>query len=150
MRSNRFAKPFACNPISPKPDPSWRPCCHKLSLSTFRRAEVAVLDDWSIVDDEVGDLKSDTFLPFLTGPKSVSLWAQGERWKQYNFFFQDEWKMRRNLATSVGVRRRLLFALATGLGLTRCERGIRIAIRNLRPQSRRETTPFQNVPGKFD
>ena len=66
--------------------------------------EVAVFDDWSIVDDKVGDLKSDTFLPFLTGPKSVSLWAQGQRSKQYNFFFQDEWKMRRNLAMSVGVR----------------------------------------------
>ena len=48
--------------------------------------QVAVLDDWSFVDDKVGDLKSDTFLPFLTGPKSVSLWAQGQRSKQYNFF----------------------------------------------------------------
>jgi len=52
----------------------------------------------------IGDLKSDTFLPFLTGEKSVSLWAQGQRTKQYNFFFQDEWKLKRNLAMSVGVR----------------------------------------------
>jgi len=52
----------------------------------------------------IGDLKSDTFLPFLTGEKSVSLWAQGQRAKQYNFFFQDEWKLRRNLTMSAGVR----------------------------------------------
>lgn len=52
----------------------------------------------------LGDLKSDTFAPFLTGDKSVSLWAQGQRTKQYNFFFQDEWKIRRNLTMSVGAR----------------------------------------------
>lgn len=52
----------------------------------------------------IGDLKSDTFLPFLTGDKSVSLWAQGQRTKQYNFFFQDEWKMRRDLTMSAGLR----------------------------------------------
>jgi hypothetical protein len=52
----------------------------------------------------LGDLKSDTFAPFLTGPQSVSLWAQGQRTKQYNFFFQDEWKLKRNLTMSIGAR----------------------------------------------
>ena len=52
----------------------------------------------------MGDLHSDTFLPFQTGPKSVTLWAQGQRSKQYNFFAQDEWKLRRNLTLSYGVR----------------------------------------------
>ncbi len=52
----------------------------------------------------IGDLNSDTFLPFLSGEKSVSLWAQGQRSKQYNFFFQDEWKLRRDLTMSIGAR----------------------------------------------
>lgn len=52
----------------------------------------------------IGDLRSDTFLPFQTGPKSVSLWAQGQRTKQYNFFAQDEWRATRNLSISYGVR----------------------------------------------
>ena len=52
----------------------------------------------------IGDLRSDTFLPFLTGERNVSLWAQGQRTKQYNFFAQDEWKIRRNITMSYGVR----------------------------------------------
>lgn len=52
----------------------------------------------------IGDLRSDTFLPFQTGPKSVSLWAQGQRTKQYNFFAQDEWRAMKNLSISYGVR----------------------------------------------
>jgi hypothetical protein len=52
----------------------------------------------------IGDLKSDTFLPFQTGEKTVSLWAQGQRTKQYNFFVQDEWKVRRNFNVSYGLR----------------------------------------------
>ncbi len=52
----------------------------------------------------IGDLNADTFLPFQTGEKSVSLWAQGQRTKQYNFFMQDDWKFRRNLSISYGVR----------------------------------------------
>ncbi len=57
-----------------------------------------------ITHNFIGDLKSDTFLPFLTGEKSVSLWAQGQRTKQYNFFAQDEWRVRRNVSISYGVR----------------------------------------------
>jgi hypothetical protein len=52
----------------------------------------------------IGDLNADTFLPFQTGEKDVSLWAQGQRTKQYNFFAQDEWKIRSNISLSYGVR----------------------------------------------
>ena len=52
----------------------------------------------------IGDLRSNTFLPFQTGEKTVSLWAQGQRTKQYNFFAQDEYKFRRNVSISYGVR----------------------------------------------
>ena len=52
----------------------------------------------------LGDLNSDTFLPFQTGPKTVTLWAQGQRAKQYNFFAQDEWKFRKNITISYGMR----------------------------------------------
>jgi hypothetical protein len=52
----------------------------------------------------LGDLRSDTFLPFKSGEKSVTLWAQGQRAKQYNFFAQDEWKVRKNITVSYGVR----------------------------------------------
>ncbi len=51
-----------------------------------------------------GDLRADTFSPFKSGDKSVTLWAQGQRTKQYNFFLQDEWKFRRNMTISYGVR----------------------------------------------
>ncbi|MBI4873698.1 MAG: TonB-dependent receptor, partial [Acidobacteria bacterium] len=57
----------------------------------------------------LGDIKSDAFLPYRTG-KSVTMWAQGQRMKQYNFYFQDEWKMRRNLTVNYGVRYELNMA----------------------------------------
>ncbi|MDZ4801801.1 MAG: TonB-dependent receptor [Bryobacteraceae bacterium] len=50
-----------------------------------------------------GDLRSDTFAPFRSG-EGVTLWAQGQRAKQYNFFAQDEWKVKRNITLSYGVR----------------------------------------------
>ncbi|MFN9262122.1 MAG: TonB-dependent receptor domain-containing protein [Acidobacteriota bacterium] len=52
----------------------------------------------------IGDLRSDTFLPLLSGEKQVTLWAQGQRTKQFNFFAQDDWKIRKNLSVSYGVR----------------------------------------------
>ncbi len=56
-----------------------------------------------ITHNFIGDLKSDTFLPFQVGD-AVTLWAQGQRAKQYNFFAQDEWKVRPNVTLSYGVR----------------------------------------------
>jgi hypothetical protein len=52
----------------------------------------------------MGDLRSDAFMPFRSGDKAVTLWAQGQRTKQYNFFAQDEWKLRSNMTMSYGVR----------------------------------------------
>ncbi|MCX6629813.1 MAG: TonB-dependent receptor, partial [Candidatus Solibacter sp.] len=52
----------------------------------------------------MGNINSDTFLPFKNGEKKVTLWAQGQRTKQYNFFAQDEWKLRKNVSLSYGVR----------------------------------------------
>ncbi len=51
----------------------------------------------------MGDLKADTFSPFRAGD-GVNIWAQGQRLKQYNFYGQDEWKARRNITVSYGVR----------------------------------------------
>jgi len=51
----------------------------------------------------LGDLTSDTFLPFRTG-NNVALWAEGHRAKQFNFYFQDEWRLRKNVTVNYGVR----------------------------------------------
>lgn len=51
----------------------------------------------------LGDIANDTYLPYRTG-NSVTLWAQGQRLKQYNFYFQDEWRLRRNFTMNYGVR----------------------------------------------
>ncbi len=52
----------------------------------------------------MGDLKNDVFLPFRSGEKAVTLWAQGHRTKQYNFYAQDEWKLKPNVTLSIGAR----------------------------------------------
>jgi hypothetical protein len=51
----------------------------------------------------LGDLNSNNFLPFMAG-NSVTLWNEGQRLKQYNFFLQDQWRVRRNLVLTYGVR----------------------------------------------
>lgn len=52
----------------------------------------------------LGDIRSNNFLPFRAGERSVTLWNQGQRAKQFNFFAQDEWKLSRKLTMTYGVR----------------------------------------------
>lgn len=79
-----------------------------INANDFARLQRSVNDllgiPASLTQVFMGDLRSDTFLPFKSGDKAVTLWAQGQRTKQYNFYAQDEWKLRRNLTLSYGVR----------------------------------------------
>ena len=51
----------------------------------------------------ISNLKDDAFLPFKTG-NAVTLYAEKHNLDQYNFFFQDEWKVRPNLTLNYGAR----------------------------------------------
>jgi hypothetical protein len=51
----------------------------------------------------LGDISHNAFLPFIVNNK-VTLWNEGHRLKQYNFFVQDEWKLRNNLTVTYGAR----------------------------------------------
>ncbi len=51
----------------------------------------------------LGDLKANAYLPFLSG-NQVTLWDEGTRIKQYDFYAQDEWHATRNLTVNYGAR----------------------------------------------
>lgn len=51
----------------------------------------------------LGNLNTNSFLPLNSG-KYFSLYDVGERLKQYNFFWQDEWRIRQNITMTYGVR----------------------------------------------
>jgi hypothetical protein len=51
----------------------------------------------------IANLQDDAFLPFKVGDQ-VTLYAEKHNLDQYNFFFQDEWKVRPNLTLNYGAR----------------------------------------------
>src|SRR5215813_11568307 len=57
----------------------------------------------SMTQTFIANLKDDIFLPFKTGDQ-VTLYAEKHNLDQYNFFIQDEWKVRPNLTVNYGAR----------------------------------------------
>ncbi|MBI4911028.1 MAG: carboxypeptidase regulatory-like domain-containing protein [Acidobacteria bacterium] len=51
----------------------------------------------------LGNLRSNTFLPFLSNGQ-VTMYNEGNRLKQYNFYGQDVWKVRRDFTLTFGAR----------------------------------------------
>lgn len=51
----------------------------------------------------LGNLNTDTFIGTRSG-NYYSVWDTGSRLRQYNFYGQDEWRARRNLTVTYGVR----------------------------------------------
>ena len=52
----------------------------------------------------LGDLNQDAFLPFKSSGGKITLYAEKHNLDQYNFYFQDEWKIRPNLTVNYGAR----------------------------------------------
>jgi hypothetical protein len=57
----------------------------------------------SVTQVFIANLKDDVFLPFKTG-NAVTLYAEKHNLDQYNFYFQDEWKVRPNVTLNYGAR----------------------------------------------
>jgi len=105
--------PFTSSPHIPPPSGFTTP-----ALATTTRAGISSTDNGRLLNTIndllgipariqqvfLGDLQNDTFQPYRTGPNSVSLWVQGQRLRQYNFYAQDEWKLARNLTLHYGFR----------------------------------------------
>lgn len=51
----------------------------------------------------ISNLAQNVFLPFKIG-NNITLYAEKHNLDQYNFYFQDEWKMRPNLTVNYGAR----------------------------------------------
>ncbi|MEK6281607.1 MAG: TonB-dependent receptor [Acidobacteriota bacterium] len=51
----------------------------------------------------ISNLSDDAFLPFKSGD-SITLYAEKHNLDQYNFYFQDEWRVRPNLTLNYGAR----------------------------------------------
>lgn len=52
----------------------------------------------------IADLANDVFLPFIDSNGNVSLFDETHVANQYNFYGQDEWKVRRNVILNLGLR----------------------------------------------
>lgn len=89
----------------------------------------------------LGNLTSDVFLPFKTG-NSVSLFAEGHRLKQFNFFFQDEWKLRPNITLNYGIR--------WEINLAPTEAGDRVFVADKPVDGSQGPVTFQNRNRWFD
>ena len=51
----------------------------------------------------IGDLTTNGYIPFISG-NSISYYAEGQRLKQYDFYGQDQWKVRPDLTINYGLR----------------------------------------------
>src|SRR5262249_54812891 len=86
----------------------------------------------------LGDLKSDAFLPFQTNGK-VNFHGIKSILNQYNFYLQDEWKLRQSLTFNYGVRWEINRPPSTA--------GDRVFVPNVPITTPFSGTPAVNKPG---